>query len=73
MSQVQFELTGGTLTDKVIGTGTPTLYGWLNDSNASSVSDGIYTLQSVASYAGGVSGTSPAVTIVVGETHADCP
>ena len=66
VSQVQFELTGGTLTDKVIGTGTPTLYGWLNDWNTSSVSDGIYTLQSVASYAGGVSGTSPPVTITVG-------
>jgi uncharacterized protein YjbI with pentapeptide repeats len=65
VTSVTYELTGGTLTNQVIATGTPTLYGWLAQWNTTSVPNGTYTLQSVASYAGGVSGTSAPVTITV--------
>jgi hypothetical protein len=65
LSKVQYELTGGSLTDSVIATATPTYYGWLAQWNSQSVPDGTYTLQSVASYAGGVSGVSPGITITV--------
>jgi Bacterial Ig domain len=64
-SQVQYELTGGALSDSVIASATPTYYGWLAKWNTTKVANGTYTLQSVASFPGGVSATSPAVTIVV--------
>jgi hypothetical protein len=65
VSSVSFELTGGILSNQVIATATPTIYGWLASWNTSSVANGTYTLQSVASYPGGVSGTSSPITITV--------
>jgi hypothetical protein len=64
-SQVQYEITGGTLSDSVIATATPTYYGWLATWDTTKVANGTYTLQSVASFPGGVSATSTSVTIVV--------
>jgi hypothetical protein len=68
VTSVTFELTGGTLTDEVIGTATLTAYGWLtkwDTTNVPTVLNGTYTLQSVASYASGESTTSAGVTITV--------
>jgi hypothetical protein len=65
VTQVQYELTGGTLNHKVIGTGTPTIVGWLTRWDSTTVPNGIYTLQSVASYGGEVSGASAPITITV--------
>ena len=67
VTQVQYELTRGSLTDSVVATASPTYYGWLANWNTTAVPNGTYTLQSVASYAGGVSGTKPGHTITVGE------
>jgi hypothetical protein len=64
-TQVQYEITGGTLSDSVIATGTATIYGWLAEWNTTGVVNGTYTLQSVASYAGGVTTNSSPVTINV--------
>jgi hypothetical protein len=64
VTQVQYEISGGTLTDSVIATATPTYYGWLAKWNTTTVANGTYTLQSVAT-ANGVSGMSAPVTIVV--------
>ena len=64
-SQVRYEITGVGLTDSVIATATPTYYGWLALWNTTTVANGSYSLQSVASYARGGSATSPAVTITV--------
>ena len=66
VTNVKYELTGGTLTDQVIATATPTYYGWLAQWNTTTVPNGTYTLQSVASYSGGLTGTSPGVTVTVG-------
>jgi uncharacterized protein YjbI with pentapeptide repeats len=66
VKKVVYELTGGTLNQAVIGTATPTFVGWLAYFNSTSVADGSYTLESVASYASGVSGRSAPVTITVG-------
>jgi phosphatidylinositol-3-phosphatase len=66
VTKVQYQLTGGTLTNALIATATPTIYGWLASWNSTTVANGQYTLQSVASYAGGVSGTSAPITITVG-------
>jgi hypothetical protein len=64
-SGVKYELSGGSLNDSVIATATPTIWGWLANWDTTSVPDGTYTLQSVASYSGGVTGTSPGITISV--------
>jgi hypothetical protein len=69
VTSVSYELNGGTLSNQVIATGAPTLYGWLDEWNTTSVPNGVYTLQSVASYAGGVSGTSAPITITVNNPH----
>jgi beta-glucanase (GH16 family) len=65
VTSVKFELSGGPENDTVIATAAPSLYGWLAAWNSSTVPNGTYSLQSVASYAGGVSGFSPAVAITV--------
>jgi hypothetical protein len=64
-SQVQYEVTGGTLTNQIIATGTPTYYGWLAQWNTTTVANGMYSLQSVASISGEGSVTSASVTIIV--------
>lgn len=63
-TEVQYEITGGTLTDSVVATATPTYYGWVALWNTTVVPNGTYSLQSVAS-SEGVSGTSSSVTISV--------
>jgi streptogramin lyase len=65
VTSVTYELSGGKLSDQVIASGTLTEYGWLAEWNTTGVPDGNYTLQSVAGYAGGVTGTSSPVTITV--------
>ena len=65
VSSVTYELSGGTLTDHVIATGTSTYYGWLAKWNTTTVPNGTYSLQTVAAYAGGVSGPSAPVSITV--------
>ena len=65
VTKVQYQLTGGNLSDSVIAAGTPTIYGWLTSWNTSAVPNGTYTLQSVAFYAGGVSGASTPIAISV--------
>jgi hypothetical protein len=64
VTQVQYEVSGGSLTDSVIATATPTIYGWLALWNTTGVANGSYSLQSVAT-SNGVSGTSTPVTITV--------
>ncbi len=63
IAKVQFALTGGTLTKSVIATATPTIYGYVATWDSTSVPNGTYTLQSVASYSGGVSGTSVVISV----------
>ncbi len=64
VTQVQFELTGGTLNDWVIATATPTIYGWIALWNSTTVVSGTYTLQSVAT-AEGSSATSTGISITM--------
>ena len=64
VTQVQFELTGGTLTDSVVATATITYYGWIAQWDSTTVADGTYTLQSVATE-GASSTTSTGISITV--------
>jgi hypothetical protein len=67
IGQLQYELTGGSYNDTVIANAnaTATEYGWLGLWNASTVPNGTYSLQSVATDTDSNVGTSPSVTIVV--------
>ena len=65
VTKVVFVLTGGFVHQRVISWSSPTLYGWIGAWNTTTVPDGTYVLQSVASYANGVSAPSPGITIAV--------
>jgi hypothetical protein len=67
VTYVAFELSGGTINgEQLIATATPTYYGWLAEWNTTSVPNGTYKMQSVASYSRYFSGgTSAPVTITV--------
>ena len=63
---VAYELTGGTLNDKVIvAHATPTYYGWLASWDSTTVPNGTYKLQGVTSFPGSASVTSPVVIITI--------
>ena len=65
VTNVAFEVTGGTLSNHVVATATPTFYGWLVKWNTASVSNGAYSLQSVATDAANNTDTSEPITVTV--------
>jgi hypothetical protein len=65
VTSVSYELSGGAFNDQPISVATSTLYGWIAHWNTTTVPDGTYTLQSVASYANGQSTISAPITITV--------
>jgi hypothetical protein len=65
VTQVNYVLSGGTYNDTQISGSTPTYYGWICSWDTTTVPNGTYTRQSIASYAGGVSGTSQGITITI--------
>jgi alpha-tubulin suppressor-like RCC1 family protein len=62
---VQFEVTGGALTDHIVGSALLTLYGWILEWNTTTVTNGPYLLQSVATETGGTAATSTGINITV--------
>jgi hypothetical protein len=65
ITSIQFEVTGGSLTDSVVGTGVLTPYGYIAEWDTTGVANGTYTLQSVATETGGTTATSPGITVTV--------
>ncbi len=65
VAKVQYVLSGGSYSKSVIGTATPTLYGYLFAWNTTSVPDGTYTLQSLATDATGNTAYSAPITVIV--------
>jgi hypothetical protein len=65
VTSVVYELNGNGLTNQVVATGTSSIWGWYAQWNTATVPNGVYDLTSVASYAGGVSGASPPITVTV--------
>ena len=65
VTNVVFELSGNGLSDQVIATATPTIYGWLAQWNTATVPNGTYTLQSVATDAANSTETSNPITVTV--------
>jgi beta-glucanase (GH16 family) len=68
IAKVQFVLSGGSYSKSVIGTATPTLYGFVYAWNTTSVPNGTYTLQSLATDAAGKTAYSAGITITVSNT-----
>jgi hypothetical protein len=65
IERVQFEISGGSVSDDVIGTGTGTLIGYLFDFNTATFPNGTYTLQSVATDKNGLATTGAPVTVTI--------
>ena len=66
VTYVTFELSSSTLRLQTIATAIPTYYGWIAQWNSTSIPDGTYSLQSMASYSENlIGGTSAPVTITV--------
>jgi alpha-tubulin suppressor-like RCC1 family protein len=65
ITSIQFVLTGGSLTDQVIGTGVLTLYGYIAVWDTTKVANGTYTLQSLATEKGGTTALSPGISVTV--------
>ena len=61
---VEFVLSGGSYSNHVIGTATPTIYGWLYNWDTTTVPNGAYTLRSEAFNSTG-SAFSPGVNVTV--------
>ena len=64
ITSVEFRLTGGSLSNALLGTATSSPYGWILTWNSGSVANGTYTLTSRV-VAGSNSATSPGITITV--------
>jgi hypothetical protein len=65
IASVTFEVSGGSVSGQMVGTGVLTLYGWIGGWDATDVPNGTYTLQSVATDKFGNSTTSAGVTVTV--------
>ena len=66
--KVQFVLTGGSYNKSVIGTATPTIYGYINLWNTTGVPGGTYTLQSIVTDNDGNTAYGTGITITVDNT-----
>ena len=65
VAKVQFTLTGGSLNQSVVATAVPTIYGYLSQLNTTTVPNGTYTLQSVATDGGGNTGVSLGIQVMI--------
>jgi hypothetical protein len=65
VAKVDFQLTGGDLRHVIIGNARFTLYGWIDLWNTTTVANGSYVLQSVASNSEGKTTESVGVAVVV--------
>jgi len=65
VSSMNFVASGGTSKNVQIGSGRPTLSGWLFDWTSTSVPNGTYEIAVVAYNSEGKSSKSPAVTVIV--------
>ena len=68
VATVQFVLTGGSFNKSVIGTATPTIYGYLSGWNTTNVPGGTYTMQSLVTDDNGNTAYSPGIMITVDNT-----
>jgi hypothetical protein len=58
-------VSGGSLSDDVVGTASLTPYGWITLWDTTGVTNGAYTIESVATEKGGTTATSTGVAVTV--------
>ena len=63
VTKTEFDLTGGSYSNTLIATATPTYYGWIAAGTRQTVPDGTYTLRSRAYDAVGNISTNSAISI----------
>jgi hypothetical protein len=63
IASVQFEISGGSISDKVVGTGVATIYGYLSTINTATIPNGTYAVQAVATDNQGLYATSAPVSV----------
>ncbi len=73
MATVDFRITGGQLGQPLLVKTVPTWYGWLGYWNTSTVPDGTYTVESVATDAAGNRSQSASVTVIVANSASTRP
>ena len=73
MATVDFRITGGQLGQPLLVKTVPTWYGWLGYWNTSTVPDGTYTVESVATDAAGNRSQSAGVTVIVANSASTRP
>jgi hypothetical protein len=65
ITSVRFVLSGGSLSNAVVATGVPTLYGYVAQWDTTGIANGTYTLQSEVTETGGTTALSPPITVIV--------
>ena len=74
IASVHFEVSGGSVSDLVVSSSADTDWGWIGAWDSTDVSNGVYTVQSVAIDEDGVSTTSQGVSVTVDNLplHTQC-
>lgn len=62
---VNFVVSGGSLSNQVVGTTVETFFSWIALCDTTGVPNGTYTLQSVVTEVGASTATSPAISVTV--------
>jgi hypothetical protein len=65
VTAVQFVVSGGSFSDHPVATAALTIYGWVAEWDTTSVPNGDYTLESVATETGGTTASSPPIEVSV--------
>ncbi len=65
VASVRFEVSGGSIIDRTVGMGAPTLYGWIGAMDSTLVPNGTYVLRAVATDAAGTHAVSAGVLLTV--------
>jgi hypothetical protein len=65
ITSVQFVLSGGSLSNAVVATATPSLFGYVAQWDTTGVANGTYALQSEVTETGGTTALSPGVTVAI--------
>jgi hypothetical protein len=65
VASVHFEVSGGSISDMIVASTFPTIYGWLGGWDTTDVPNGTYTIESVVTDDAGNSAPSTAISITV--------
>jgi hypothetical protein len=73
VTKVDFVLSGGSLSDHLVGSGVRTPYGWIARWHTTTVPNGTYELRSIGVARGGFTATSPPISVTVANAGTSSP